>query len=91
MATLNPERDTIATAELTPAAILDTSIGRLHVLATVIMTVHLQPPMEFADPRPMPLSGSPDWPRRLACRVAASPPNVREHWDRWLRARELIV
>ena len=23
----------------------------LHVLATVIMTVHLQPPMEFADPR----------------------------------------
>ena len=26
------------------------SIGRLHVLATVIMTVHLQPPMEFAVP-----------------------------------------
>ena len=24
------------------------SIGRLNVLATVIMTVHLQPPMEFA-------------------------------------------
>ena len=37
-------------SKLSLAAILDTSIGRLHVLATVIMTVHLQPPMEFADP-----------------------------------------
>ena len=36
-------------SKLSLAAILDTSIGRLHVLATVIMTVHLQPPMEFAD------------------------------------------
>ena len=36
-------------SKLCLAAILDTSIGRLHVLATVIMTVHLQPPMEFAD------------------------------------------
>ena len=35
-------------SKLSLAAILDTSIGRLHVLATVIMTVHLQPPMEFA-------------------------------------------
>ena len=35
-------------SKLSLAAILDTSIGRLHVLATVIMTVHLQPLMEFA-------------------------------------------
>ena len=35
-------------SKLSLAAILDTSIGRLHVFATVIMTVHLQPPMEFA-------------------------------------------
>ncbi len=38
-------------SKLSLAAILDTSIGRLHMLATVIMTVHLQPPMEFAVPR----------------------------------------
>ena len=37
-------------SKLSLAAILDTSIGRLHVFPTVIMTVHLQPPMEFAVP-----------------------------------------
>ena len=36
-------------SKLSLAAILDTSIGRLHVFATAIMTVHLQPPMEFAE------------------------------------------
>ena len=35
-------------SKLSLAAILDTSIGGCMWLATVIMTVHLQPPMEFA-------------------------------------------
>ena len=45
-----PSDDSMNTrsSKLSLAAILDTSIGRLHVLATVIMTIHLQPPMEFA-------------------------------------------
>ena len=35
-------------SKLSLAAILDTSINRLHALPTSIMTVHLQPPTEFA-------------------------------------------
>ena len=46
-------------SKLSLAAILDTSIGRLHVLATVIMTVHLQPPMEFAAPQSAPTVNGP--------------------------------
>ncbi len=45
-------------SKLSLAAIPDTSIGRLHVFATVIMTVHLQPPMEFAQDRALAHIGS---------------------------------
>ncbi len=49
-------------SKLSLAAILDTSIGRLHVFATVIMTVHLQPPMEFAVRQPMKLDSGDTFP-----------------------------